>query len=240
MPPALPIFLAYGDTSGWEILIWLVAGVIGIIGQIATHKQKKEQQARQARSASSVPPPAARPGGGAAPTPDELTEIFKRLGASVPATPPPAPYARQPAPPPPPPQIRLARPPVHKLPQRKPAPHVAPDLARRLARVKQEAEAAAQALESERAIDNAIVPGVQSRAGETRALDTATRHTGAILPRLYAMSMRMSPLPSIPMPGFDRTHHTHLPMRTKLHSRREVRDALIAQTFLQPAKGLAR
>lgn len=236
MPAPLPIFLAYGDTSGWEILVWLVAGAIGLIGQIATHKQKKEQQARQARSASSAPPPAASPGGGASPTPDELAEIFKRLGASVPATPPPP--ARQPAPPPPPPQVRRVRPPAHKPPPRKPAARAAPDLAQRLARVKQEAEA--QALEAERLAANAIVQGVQSRAGETRALDTATRHTGAILPRLYAMSMRMAPLPIIPMPGFDRTHHLNQPMRTKLRSRREVRDALIAQTFLQPAKTLAR
>ncbi len=238
MPFALPIFLAAGDAPGWEVLIWLIAGAIGLIGQIATHRQKKEQQARQARSASSAPPPAARAGGGDSPTPDELTEIFKRLGASVPATPPP--HARHPAPPPPPPQIRLARTPMQKAALRKPAARVAPELAQRLARVKQEAAAAAQALEAERAAANAIVPGVQSRAGETRALDTATRHTGAILPRLYAMSLRMAPLPTIPMPGFDRTHHTNLPVRSKLHSRREVRDALIAQTFLQPAKGLAR
>ena len=126
MPSVLPIFLAYGDTSSWEIVVWLLAGAIGIIGQIATHKQKKEQQARQARSAASAPPPA------------------------------------------------------------------------------------------------------------------ATRHTGTILPRLYAMSLRMAPLPTIPMPGLDRTHHLNQPMRTKLHSRREVRDALIAQIFLQPAKTLAR
>ena len=239
MPSVLPIFLAYGDTSSWEIVVWLLAGVIGIIGQIATHKQKKEQQARQARSAASAPPPAARAGGGDTPTPDELAEIFKRLGASVPAT--PSPPVRQPAPPPPPPQIRRVHTPAPKPPLRKPAARVAPELAQRLARVKQEAAAAAaQALEAERAVANAIVPGVQSRAGETRALDAATRHTGTILPRLYAMSLRMAPLPTIPMPGLDRTHHLNQPMRTKLHSRREVRDALIAQIFLQPAKTLAR
>ena len=239
MPLGPPIFLAYGDSSVWDIAIMLVAGVIGIIGQIATRKQKKEQQARQARSAASAPPSAARAGGGDSPTPDELTEIFKRLGANIPATPPP--HARHPAPPPPPPQIRLARTPTPKTALRKPAARVAPELAQRLARVKQEAAAAAaQALEAERAVANAIVPGVQSRAGETRALDAATRHTGTILPRLYAMSLRMAPLPTIPMPGLDRTHHTNLPMRTKLHSRREVRDALIAQIFLQPAKTLAR
>ena len=113
-------------------------------------------------------------------------------------------------------------------------------LARRLAQAMKEAEAAADLAETARVALNAFVPGVQSRAGETRALDTATRHTGAILPRLYAMSMRMAPLPTLPMPGLDRTHHVTLPMRTRLHTRREVRDALIAQTFLQPPKSLVR
>ncbi|HAL92925.1 MAG TPA: hypothetical protein DCM68_07880, partial [Verrucomicrobia bacterium] len=115
-----------------------------------------------------------------------------------------------------------------------------PELARRLARARQEAEEAGQVAEAARLATNAIVPGVQSRSGETRALETATRHTGAILPRLYAMSMRLGSLPTVPMPGFDRTHHTSRPLRTKLHTRREVRDSLIAQTFLQPPKSLSR
>ncbi len=93
---------------------------------------------------------------------------------------------------------------------------------------------------SEEQIANAIVQGVQSRAGENRALDTATRHTGAILPRLYAMSMRLTPLPILPMPGLDRTHHVSKPLPARLHTRRDMRDALIAQAFLQPAKGFPR
>ena len=120
---------------------------------------------------------------------------------------------------------------------------VAPALARRLAQAKREAEAAARQAETARRAEefaaNAIIPGVQSRAGEHRAFDTATRHTGTILPRLYAMSMRLSPWPILPIPGFGPPQQVGVPLRSKLHSRREVRDALVAQVFLQPAKGLA-
>lgn len=249
MPLAMPIFLAYGDTSAWEIVVWLVAGVIGIIGQMAANKKKKEQQARLARSAPREPPPAAPTGGGASPTPNELAEIFKRLGADIPGTPPPAP---RPAPSPAPPAStprpsygsasarQMTRKPAPQIPVRKPAAaRILPQLAQRLAKAKTEADAAGREAEAERIAINAIVHGVQSRAGETRALDTATRHTGAILPRLYAMSMRLAPLPVVPMPGLDRTHHVNLPMRSRLHTRREVRDALIAQTFLSPAKSIS-
>ena len=86
---------------------------------------------------------------------------------------------------------------------------------------------------------NAAVPGVQSRTGEHRALDTATRHTGAILPRIYAMGTRLTPWPILPMPGFGPPHQTRIPLRAALHSRREVRDAIVVQIYLQPAKGLA-
>ena len=117
---------------------------------------------------------------------------------------------------------------------------ILPALAQRLAKAKQEAAEAARLAEAERIPIQAIAHGVQSREGETRALETAMRNTGTILPRLYAMSLRLAPLPTLPMPGLDRTHHVIKPMRTKLHSRREVRDALMVQTFLQPAKGVAR
>ncbi|NCA82437.1 MAG: hypothetical protein EOM72_06780 [Opitutae bacterium] len=229
---AAPIFLAYGDDSIWDIVVFAIAGAIWLASQMAAAKKKKEKKARP-------PPPssAARSGGGDSPTPDELAEIFKRLGADIPSTPPPPrPHS---APPPPPPQ--LARRPAQKITPRKPAAErIQPVLARRLAQAKKDAAEAADLAESARIALNAIVPGVQSRAGETRALDTATRHTGAILPRLYAMSMRLAPLPALPMPGLDRTHHANPPMRTRLHTRREVRDALIAQTFLQPPRSLAR
>jgi hypothetical protein len=231
MHPASLIFLAYGDSSIWDIVIWLIAGAIWLFSQMAAAKKQKARKAQRDAQAQS---PAAKPGGGDAPTPAELTEIFKRLGANIPATPPPP--APRPASVSPSATMRKSNRP---LVSKKGVPaQVQPELARRLAQAKQEAAAAADMAEAERIALNAIVPGVQSRSGETRALDTATRHTGAILPRLYAMSMRMAPLPTVPMPGFDRTHHVTLPMRTRLHSRREVRDALIAQTFLQPSKGI--
>lgn len=223
MSPAPSIFLASSDGSLIDVVVWLIAGAIWLFLQIGAAKKKMDRKARPA------PPPAPaadRPGGGESPTPDELAEIFKRLGGDIPGTPRPGPR--------PPPRQPLRHP---------AAAVVAPALARRLAQAKREAEAAARQAETARRAEefaaNAIIPGVQSRAGEHRALDTATRHTGAILPRMYAMSMRLSPWPILPIPGFGPPHQVGVPLRTKLHSRREVRDALVAQVFLQPAKGLA-
>ena len=82
----------------------------------------------------------------------------------------------------------------------------------------------------------ALVPGVQRRAGEHRALAAATRHTGTILPHIYALGVRLAPLPILPIPGFAPAHRRGMPLRPKLHSRHEVRDALVAQVFLQPPK----
>ena len=226
MPTGPSIFLASSDGSVVDVVVWLIAGAIWLFLQISAAKKKMDRKARPA------PPPdssAARPGGGESPTPDELAEIFKRLGGDVPGTPPPAPQpARKTAPPP---------------PRRTAAAVVAPALARRLAQAKREAEAAARQAEIERRAEafaaHAIIPGVQSRAGDHRALDTATRHTGAILPRMYAMGTRLTPWPNLPIPGFGPPHQASVPLRAKLHSRRDVRDALVAQVFLQPAKGLA-
>ena len=226
MSPAPSIFLASSDGSVVDVVVWLIAGAIWLFLQISAAKKKMDRKARPA------PPPdssAARPGGGESPTPDELAEIFKRLGGDVPGTPPPAPQ----------PARKTALPP----PRRTAAAVVAPALARRLAQAKREAEAAARQAEIERRAEafaaHAIIPGVQSRAGDHRALDTATRHTGAILPRMYAMGTRLTPWPNLPIPGFGPPHQASVPLRAKLHSRRDVRDALVAQVFLQPAKGLA-
>ncbi len=233
MQLAPPIFLAASEGLGLDLVVWLIAGAIWLFSQITTAKKNREKKARHSQAANSTSS-TIQTGGGNEPTPGELVEIFKRLGGEIPATPPPPP-------PSPVTQPRITRKPAQKNAHRKsPAERIHPVLAQRLARAKKEAEAAAQLAETERIASNAVVQGVQSRSGETRALETATQHTGAILPRLYAMSSRMAPLPSIPMPGLDRTHHVNLPMRTKLHSRREVRDALIAQTFLQPPKSLSR
>ena len=235
-----PMFLAYGNSSVWDIVVWFVVGAIWLVSQMAAAKKKQEQKNRLRQSPPASSPAALPEGGRETPTPAELAEIFKRLGADIPATPPP------PAPPrtSPTPAVRIVHKSAQTIMKKQAAARIQPVLAQRLARARQEAQDSANQAEAGRAekekLANAIVPGVQSRAGENRALDTATRHTGAILPRLYAMSFRMAPLPSLPMPGLDRTHHVTLPMRTRLHTRREIRDALIAQTFLQPAKGFSR
>ena len=54
-----------------------------------------------------------------------------------------------------------------------------------------------------------------------------------------AMGVRLAPLPVIPMPGLDRTHHAGPPLRPKLRGRREIRDALVIQSVLRPAKAFA-
>ena len=233
MPLWPSIFLAVGEDSLIDVIVWLIAGAIWLFLQISAAKKKMD---RKARPAPPPAPAAARPGGGESPTPDELAEIFKRLGGEIPRTPPPAPR--------PPPAPQMARKAAPRPALRQPAAAVvAPALARRLAQAKREAGEAAHQAEIERRAEefaaNAIIPGVQSRAGEHRAFDTATRHTGTILPRLYAMSMRLSPWPILPIPGFGPPHQVGVPLRAKLHSRREVRDALVAQVYLQPAKGLA-
>lgn len=233
MPHGPPIFLAMDDgSSALEIIIWIVAGVIWFISQAAAARKK---QARKAQGGSEARPAAGAAGGGDAPTPEELAEIFKRLGADIPGT--PRPSQRPPLPTP---SLQRPRPAPRPVPKTAATARVQPKLAQRLVRARQEADQAAQRAEAERIALQAIVPGVQSRAGETQALETATRHTGTILPRLYAMSMRLINLPTLPMPGFDRRSYSTRPFRTKLRGRREVRDALIAQTFLQPPKSALR
>ena len=236
MPLRLPIGLAFDDgSSAIDVVVWLVAGAFWILAQIHAAKKKRAKQTR----AASAPPAARATGTADTPGADELAEIFQRLGADIPATPPPAPR-------PAPAQPRLAARPVRtvRVPARNPAAAVVPALARRLAQAKREAAEAARAAETERfaaeTAANAIVPGVQYRAGEHRALDTATRHTGTILPRVYAMGVRLAPLPVLPMPGFAPIRPSGPPLRARLHARREIRDALVAQAFLQPPKGLPR
>lgn len=231
MPGGLPIFLAAGESSGWDVLVWIVAAIIAVLSQINAAKKKQAKQARQAPAASSGP---AAPGGGASPTAEELGEIFRRLGADIPGTPPPAskpaPARATPprAPPPRPPPRVASRKPVA-------APRVG-SAARRPALPGQDLPRAA-AVEPPAAPP--IVQGVESRAGEHRALDTATRHTGAILPRMYAMGLRLAPWPVLPIPGFNRAREAGRPLRTRLHARHEIRDALIAQTYLRSPKSLA-
>ena len=123
MPPGPSIFLASSDGSVVDVVVWLIAGAIWLFLQISAAKKKMD---RKARPAPLPDPSAAQSDGGESPTPDELAEIFKRLGGDVPGTPPPAPQpARKTAPPP---------------PRRTAAAVVAPALARRLAQAKREAD----------------------------------------------------------------------------------------------------
>lgn len=233
MPLRPPIFFAQNDGSTLlDVVIWIFAGAVWLFAQVAAAKKKKAKAARN--GASSAPPPA---GDAASPTPDELAAIFRRLGADIPGTPPPG-QGPAPAPAPAPAASQAPRP-VPRASLRKPAAPVAPDLARRLARARREAEEAARQVEAIRTAENAAVPGVQSDRGEHRALDTSTRHTGMVLPRLYAMGLRLAPLPVLPMPPLDPVRRTGHPLRVQLHSRRELRAALVVQTFLRPAKSAA-
>lgn len=241
MLPHPPIFLAYGESSGWEVVIWLVVGLIGVITQLNAAKKKKEQQARLTQAHR--PPAAGGKGPDVAPTSDELTEIFRRLGASIPATPPPAPPAQPSlAPWPVPGQAPAAarHRGVTRVTLRKPPTKVDSEIARRLARVRQEAEQAALAAAPEP--PPAILPreqGVVSQQGDSRATSAATRYSQVILPRIHAMDLRLAPWPLLPMPGLDRTHHAGAPYRARLHSRRELREAVVALALLRPPKAFA-
>ncbi len=246
MHPLPPIFLGVDpDSSLVDVVVWVIAGVIWLLAQIGSARKKQARKAQQAQAPRPTAP-AAGTGGGESPSPGELAEIFRRLGANIPNTPEPPISPRpapssQAAPPPPPPTIRAppARKPVPRTALRRPAGPVAPELAARLARAKQEAAEAARLAEAERIAVASAGPSVQSRGGEHRALDTATRHTGMILPRVYAMGLRLAPLPILPMPGFDRTHHAGAPLVARLRTRRELREAIVAQIFLRSAKSVS-
>ena len=231
MPLRPPIFLALDDgSSAIDVVVWVVAGIFWLIAQMHAAKKKQERQKKAAATAA-----AARPAGAAeTPDADELAEIFKRLGANVPGTPPPAPR------PAPAPAARPA-PATPRRPLAKSPPQVSPAIAKRLARVQQEAAEAARRAEASRQAeaDATLVAGagIHSQTGDGRATESALRRTGAILPRIGAMDLKLSAWPLLPLPGFAPVQRTGAPLRAKLRARREVRDALVAQVFLQPAKG---
>ena len=241
MPSLPPIFLAAGDSSLLDVVVWLVAGLAWLILQANAAKKKKEQQARTA--AAPRPPAAAGEAPGTAPTPDELAEIFKRLGANIPATPPPAVKAPRVQPPPAPRPTPVKAPgafhPASRTAFRKSQAPVSPEIARRLARVKQEAEQAARLAALEPAADAVPAMGVPGWRDDSRAARAAMRPSQVILPRIHAADLRLAPWPVIPMPGIDRTHHAGAPYRARLHSRRELRDAIVALTLLRPPKAFA-
>ena len=226
MPLRPPIFLAAGDDSLIDVVVWVVAGIFWLIAQIHAAKKKQERQKKTA-AAPRPAAPAETPGA------EELAEIFRRLGANVPNTPPPAP---RPVPPPAAPGTARPAP----RPPRAHPPQVAPALAQRLARAKLEAAEAARRAEEARAAEAAARTdagaGIHSQAGDTRATESALRRTAAILPRIGAMDLKLSAWPLLPIPGFAPVQRTGAPLRARLRARREVRDALVAQAFLQPAK----
>ena len=121
MPDLPVIFLAVGDGSSvLEVVVWLVVGAVWLVSQVAANRKKREQAQRRnaARAEGSDPRP-----GSPSPAPDELAEIFKRLGADIPSTPPPRPRPAAPAPRPAPQHRRASS-------------KIQPNIARRLARAR--------------------------------------------------------------------------------------------------------
>jgi len=227
MDSLAPIFLAAADAPGLDVIIWVVAGAIWVFTQMAAAKKRKERKDRQAQQS---PPPAGQSSdAGDTPSPDDLAEIFKRLGADIPSTPPPHPSVVRSTPPPPPPRRRR---PVDYTKVRKiePVP-VRPEIAQRLARVKREAAEAARVARTQSVSAPVAIPSAPAQGDASCA-----QHTGTILPRFYAMGMQLAPLPSLPMPGVNRTNHTGTPFPVHLHSRLDLRNAIVAQVFLSPAK----
>jgi type IV secretory pathway VirB10-like protein len=250
MQPAAAILpLGAADGGPLEVIVWLVVGAFWLVGQIAGARRKKQRLEQLKAERDSDPSDPYSSGAGQSPAPDELAEIFKRLGASVPATPPPVPRtdARAVEPPPHP---------VHESPKKihaayrvhnptpyqnrpevpRPKDRVQPELARRLARAKKEAQEAAREADAAARLLPEFVQGIDSRSDDNQSIDTATRTSGLILPRLYAMGMPLVPMPSIPMPGLDHTQFSSISPRVALHTRAQLRNAVLAQVFLQPAK----
>lgn len=233
--PNLPvIFLAVGDGSSvLEVVVWLVVGAVWLGSQVVANRKKREQARRReaARAEGSDPRP-----GSPSPASDELAEIFKRLGADIPSTPPPP--SRRPAGAAPPLRPRPTTPPPRPTPQRRSAPaKIQSDIARRLARAKAEAAQAAREAEAALHIPRLTeIQGVTSRQDDAQSVQAATRTSGLVLPRLHAMDLRLSKFPSIPMPTLSQTQRRAPPVRIPLHGRRELKRAIVAQALLHPPK----
>ena len=221
-----PIVLAADDaTSLLDVVIWGIAVVFWIVFQFKVSRQKQKR-------------PPARPA--ADPTQQELLDVFRRLGADIPGTPPPPV-----APPPKPAPVAPSRPRATAMPTPQMAPRAtlrkaAPAKATALAAAERHARAReADILAIADAIGAAGATGLATRVDDAPAMAAATRHSQVILPRLHAMDLRLLRLPAIVLPGADRTHQVGKPLRMRLHSRREIRDALVVQNILRPAKALA-
>ncbi len=250
MTAAPAIWLAASEGVGLDVIIWLVIGAIWLMGQVAAAGRRK---ARRQQAPSREAEDTAAPGAGRPPAPDELTEIFRRLGADIPATPPPqppptraAPEAPRAAPPRPAGAPRSSayqvreQSPYRRRVEKPYETKVQPDIARRLARAKKEsAEAARLADIAGRIPDLDRVQGVDIRRDDSDVVGTATQTSGLVLPRLHAMALRLYRLPSVPMPSLSTTHHEDPPLRIRLTNRRELRDAVVAQALLHPPKSQA-
>ncbi|MDY0144890.1 MAG: hypothetical protein RBS84_02725 [Kiritimatiellia bacterium] len=222
MPDLPAIFLAVGDGSSvLEVVVWLVVGAVWLVSQVAANRKKREQAQRRnaARAEGSDPRP-----GSPSPAPDELAEIFKRLGADIPSTPPPRPRPAAPAPRP--------------APQRRSAPSkIQPNIARRLARAKAEAVKAQREVEAAWHIPPLTeIQGVATRQDDDQSVQAATRTSGLILPRLHAMDLRLLKFPSIPMPSLNQTQRRAPPLPISLHGHRALKHAIVAQALLHPPK----
>jgi len=202
MHPAPFIFLAAGNGPGFDTVIWVVVGAIWLLSQLAA--AKKKQRRKTDREATKPPFEVHRSEEEGSPNANELAEIFARLGADIPATPPPRPTAARPASPPAAPRKTRAfakRKKVDYNAIRKPPPApVRPEITQRLARVKREAEEAARQAARALHTPHPAGPYAASEQVETCSLATTDQSRGTILPRLYAMDLRLTPFPSIPMP----------------------------------------
>ena len=220
MLPAPPIVLAAGNSDGWELIIWLVLGFIAFVSQLRSSRKKRTQsQAGPARRSET----------------EELSDIFKRLGVSIPGTPPP-PRSRAPQPPPHRRATSLPRPTPAPM-MRKPKPPESPAasaLCKHLAAQEKAARRAALAMNLIQAGD-----GVSARHDDDRSVSGATRLSQVILPRIHAFDLRLTPFPVIPMPGFERKTRTGPAPRAPLHTHQEIRAAIRAQNLLRAPKSIA-
>jgi len=242
MVSGLPIFLAASGGPKLEIVIWAVAGVIWIVTQVASAKKRQRQKAER----EADPPPFEvhrSEEESHSPSANELSEIFKRLGADIPATPLNRATAKRTRHRPAPGKTMrgaAARKAVNYNAVRKPpAAPVRPEIARRLAQVKQEAAEAARQAAMAVHTRQPDGPYAEEEPIEACSLATTGKTVGTILPRLYAMDLRLVPFPSIPMPSANRLHHTCTALPIRLKTRRDLRNAIVAQTFLSPAKSVS-
>ena len=231
------IFLAVGDGSSFlEVVVWLVVGALWLMSQVVANRKRKEQaQRREAAARAEGSDPRL---GSPSPASDELAEIFKRLGADIPSTPPPPP--RRPAGAAPPLRPRPTTPPPRPrpAPQRRSAPaKIQSDIARRLARAKAEAATAAREAEAALHIPPLTeIQGIAVRQDDDQVVQAATRTSGLVLPRLHAMDLRLSKFPSIPMPTLSQTQRRAPPVRIQMQGLWELKRAIVAQALLHPPK----